>query len=214
MAYRSISGTLGNRHYLQILSTPVTAVPATLSLFRLYLSGQPRFAIYRNIVNERSGIQVSLNEGTSPQRQVQFLSTSNNTAIFYAASVEGPLDSEWHFSGGVAGTLSSRIAYYDTTKITDTNSITQSAFDTMIIGGSTAANPVAANGQYAEVALWNVALTDADMASLSKGFKPYRVRPQHLVFYAPLVREIIDPRGGRTINAINAVTIEPHPRVY
>jgi len=215
MAYKSISGTIGNRHYLQVTSTPVTNVPATLAGFRVYLSGQPRtINVYRNVNNPASSLDLAVNEGTSPQRQVQFVAFSDNTALFYGASVEGPLDNDWHFSGGVTPNNSSRSAYYDTTKVTDTNTISINTLDTINIGASRATTPVAGTGIYAEVALWNVALTDDEMASLSKGFKPYRVRPQHLVFYAPLVREIIDPRGGRTINAINAVNIEPHPRVY
>ena len=51
------------------------------------------------------------------------------------------------------------------------------------------------NGQAAEVGIWNVALTAAEIASLAKGMTCDKVRPQSLVFYAPLVRDLIDYKG-------------------
>ncbi len=69
-------------------------------------------------------------------------------------------------------------------------------------------------GQIAEVGIWNVALADAEIASLADGMTCDKVRPQSLVFYAPLVRELIDARGGLTITNNNAATVAAHTRVY
>ena len=69
-------------------------------------------------------------------------------------------------------------------------------------------------GQMAEVGIWNVALTDAEIASLADGMTCDKVRPQSLVFYAPLVRELIDARGGLTITNNNTATVAAHTRVY
>lgn len=69
------------------------------------------------------------------------------------------------------------------------------------------------NGTIAEAGIWNVALTDAEIASLAAGFTPGQVRPQSLTFYAPLLRDLIDVRGGRTITNINSATVATHPRV-
>jgi hypothetical protein len=41
-----------------------------------------------------------------------------------------------------------------------------------------------------------------------------KVRPQSLVFYAPLVRDLIDYKGGLTITNNNTATVANHPRVY
>jgi hypothetical protein len=68
--------------------------------------------------------------------------------------------------------------------------------------------------QAAEVGIWNVALTDAEVASLAKGMTCDKVRPQSLVFYAPLVRSLQDVRGGLTITNNNTATVANHPRVY
>lgn len=69
------------------------------------------------------------------------------------------------------------------------------------------------NGLIAEVGIWSAALTAAEIASLSAGFTPDQVRPQSLVFYAPLVRELRDLRGGLAITATNSPTVATHPRI-
>lgn len=57
---------------------------------------------------------------------------------------------------------------------------------TEIGSGSVGANN-AFDGRIAEVGIWNVALTAAEIASLSSGFSPLLIRPSALVFYAPLI---------------------------
>jgi hypothetical protein len=70
------------------------------------------------------------------------------------------------------------------------------------------------NASYAEVGIWNAALTAAEIASLAKGMTCDKVRPQSLVFYAPLVRDLIDQKGGLTITNNNGATVANHTRVY
>ena len=70
------------------------------------------------------------------------------------------------------------------------------------------------NGYIAEVGIWNAALTAAEIASLADGMTCDKIRPQSLVFYAPLVRDLQDTKGGLTITNNNASTVANHPRVY
>lgn len=70
------------------------------------------------------------------------------------------------------------------------------------------------DGRIAEVGIWNAALTAAEIASLAKGMTCDKVRPQNLVFYAPLVRDLIDQKGGLTITNNNGATVANHPRIY
>lgn len=70
------------------------------------------------------------------------------------------------------------------------------------------------NGRIAEVGVWNVALSAQEIASLADGMTCDKVRPQNLVFYAPLVRDLIDYSGGLTITNNNTATVANHPRVY
>lgn len=64
-----------------------------------------------------------------------------------------------------------------------------------------------------DVAIWNAALTTPEIASLAAGFTPEQIRPQTLQFYAPLVRDLIDVRGGRAITNVNSATVATHPRI-
>lgn len=59
-----------------------------------------------------------------------------------------------------------------------------------------AADDVPFTGSIAEFGLWNVALDDAEVASLAAGFSPLLVRPQSLIAYVPLVRDLLDIRGN------------------
>jgi hypothetical protein len=70
------------------------------------------------------------------------------------------------------------------------------------------------DGLIAEVGIWNAALTAAEIASLAKGMTCDKVRPQNLVFYAPLVRDLIDQKGGRAITNNNSATVANHTRIY
>jgi hypothetical protein len=69
-------------------------------------------------------------------------------------------------------------------------------------------------GLIAEVGIWNAALTAAEATSLAKGMTCDKIRPQSLVFYAPLVRDLIDQKGGLTITNNNGATVANHPRIY
>ena len=70
------------------------------------------------------------------------------------------------------------------------------------------------NGTIAEVGIWNAALTASEIASLAKGMTCDKIRPQNLAFYAPLVRDLNDQKGGLTITNNNGATVANHPRVY
>jgi hypothetical protein len=80
-------------------------------------------------------------------------------------------------------------------------------------GGATGTS-LSFNGTIAEVGIWNAALTAAEIASLAKGMTCDKIRPQNLVFYAPLVRDLNDQKGGLTITNNNGATVANHPRVY
>jgi hypothetical protein len=69
-------------------------------------------------------------------------------------------------------------------------------------------------GSIAEAAIWNVALTDDEVAVLATGVSPLLVRPQSLVFYAPFIRDDDeDLVGGLSLTANGGPTVGVHPRV-
>jgi hypothetical protein len=97
-----------------------------------------------------------------------------------------------------------------------TNIGTQNAATYINLGARTANNALAGffTGDIAEVGIWNAALTAEEVASLADGMTCDKVRPQSLVFYAPLIRDLIDAKGGLTITNNNSATVANHPRVY
>jgi hypothetical protein len=124
----------------------------------------------------------------------------------------------WHHAAGVFLSRSSRTAYLDGTS---------GNANTALVGAPTSLNYVSVasafaggnwrghfDGQIAEVGIWNAALTQPEIASLAKGMTCDKIRPQSLVFYAPLVRDLIDTKGGLTITNNNGATVANHPKVY
>ena len=79
---------------------------------------------------------------------------------------------------------------------------------------STSPNNFYFDGSIAEAAIYNAALTAAEIASLAKGMTCDKIRPQNLVFYAPLIRDLNDQKGGLVITNNNAATVAAHPRVH
>lgn len=49
---------------------------------------------------------------------------------------------------------------------------------------------------FASLAFWSAVLSTDDQLALVQGFSPRRIRPQSLVFYAPLIRDVQDIRGA------------------
>lgn len=75
--------------------------------------------------------------------------------------------------------------------------------------GDGAFNP----GIYAETSIWQSALTNDQVASLAKGFKPSCVFPKTLKFYLPLVRDIKELMNSTLLTNVNS-TVTPHIKIY
>jgi hypothetical protein len=57
------------------------------------------------------------------------------------------------------------------------------------------------DGRLAEMAIWNVALTDAEVATLGAGYSPLFVRPQNLVHYVSMRdAALVNHKGGAFAN--------------
>jgi len=120
----------------------------------------------------------------------------------------------WMHAAGVwADTDDRRVYLNGGNKGTETTSVTPANMDRMTIGASGDSTPEAyISGHMAEVAIWNVALIDAEVVSLAKGFSPLFIRPQNLVAYWPLIRGLNDRVGGYNMTASGTV-ISAHPRI-
>jgi hypothetical protein len=125
-----------------------------------------------------------------------------------------PGTNTWFAALGVFASSTSRTAYVDTTSGTNTTNVPSYTVDSLTIGVA-AAQANTFSGDLADFAVWDVALTADDVASLTAGFKPFRVRPQHLLYYVPMVRDVNEIRNSIAFTAsANAPVVADHPRVY
>lgn len=124
---------------------------------------------------------------------------------------------QWVHCAGTFVSTTNRTTYQNGVAATTntTNVGTLNTPDTISIGAGWATTIGGySNADIADVGIWNAALTAAEIASLADGMTCDKVRPQSLVFYAPLVRDLVDVKGGLTITNNNTATVANHPRVY
>ena len=167
---------------------------------------------------------VSLNQNSGTNRFVLYFDVINtlrffvnSSAGFAQASGGSHSVGVWQHCCAVEAATNSRIVYLNgTAGTTETTTRTPASINAINIGTdrNNNTNTSIFNGEMAEVGVWSAALTAAEVASLAKGMTCDKVRPQSLVFYAPLVRDLQDVRGGLTITNNNTATVAVHPRVY
>jgi len=124
----------------------------------------------------------------------------------------------WHTGVAVYTSTTSRTVYLDATAgATDTVSraptLTQ---DRVLVGDQNGG--VSWVGSIAEVAMWNVALTQDEITSYDKGFSPLLIRPQSLSAYWPIYG-VTSPEpnlrnAADALSLVGAVASADHPRVY
>jgi hypothetical protein len=135
--------------------------------------------------------------------------------LHIAYTTAGYTANTWNHAAGVWTGLNNRTAYINggnsSTNTSTQNNITLTRSQ---IGANATNATNRMNGLIAEVGLWNAALTTAEIDSLAKGMTCDKVRPQSLVFYAPLVRDLTDQKGGLTITNNNGAPVANHPRIY
>jgi hypothetical protein len=196
--------------YFEVAVTDV-ALPITLSI-RCRLP---------NTLSARGLFGVRLDSGTDVNRAIinrdfaafQGIARNGGTSSGFYSVATGSSNT-WQLVTAVFSATNSRTIYRDTTQgTTNTTSVTGITFDTMSIGRALSTTNTF-TGQLADAALWDVALSADDINALSKGFKPFRVRPSNLKYYVPLVRDQTVVTTGSTLTATNSPAVFDHPRVY
>jgi hypothetical protein len=199
----------------QTLSTttaPATTYPFTIAAFARWKTG----------ADADDGL-VSLNSSAPATNQFTLAFDDADFKVYAVARAGGSASfgtgttglsaDTWGHAVGLFTSSTSRRPYLNAVAAAvDTNSRSPTGIDRMVLGARVTAQFL--NGLMAEVAIWDVALNDAEITSLSKGFSPRRIRPQSLKFYAPLIRTLQDLRGALTITNNNSATVAAHPRVY
>lgn len=206
--------TAASSRYLSTASTPVTAMPLTIAgWFNFPFTGVNQGIAGVNAVG--TGVTGSFRLALNSSNQV--VANCAAGATQGVSAFTGVSANTWTHACGVFASATSRTAYANGIAAdANATSASPAGVNAVHIGVNwpSAGATGYANGQIAEVGIWNVALSAQEIASLAKGVTCDKVRPQSLVFYAPLIRDLTDCRNSLAISNINAATVANHPRVY
>ena len=201
--------------YLQAATVGITNYPFTIACWAKVLDKDDA----RNLVffgNDAAPFPKSqriVMNATAGVGKARARSTSTSTG-FAECSVEYTIG-QWHHICGRFASSTSRAVNMDGDPVTQGNNSDNIAFpspiDRLYIGYSlNNAHPF--NGEIAEVAIWNVALSDAQVSQLGADeVSPLLIARENLVHYWPLIDNDEDTVGGLVVSAINSPTFTPHP---
>lgn len=199
--------------YLKISQAAVTAVPLTIACWA-YIDDDTINNLLM-AVSDDNGWNGFLLFAAAADTCSFYTMGGGGTSI--ASSADTYSTNTWHHFCGVTSGTASRYAYLDGVPGNEeTTDRTPGGIDNTTIGcgyyGSAIQYPT--SGRIAEGAIWNVALTTAEIEILAEGYSPLFVRPQNLVAYWPLIRDEDQDRvGGYDMTAYNAPGIVAHPPV-
>ena len=203
--------TASSSQYLSTASAPATTTPLTLACwFRPTNVADTRYVLSLGAANSNhahsiyhsSNILFAVSTDTASNQATRTISGLSNTWI-HACAVFSANNNRQIYANGTAGAAN--------TNTRNPANIAAFRIGSVYFGGAIG---FYANANIAEVGIWNTDLTAAEIASLADGMTCDKVRPQSLVFYAPLVRNLIDAKGGLTITNNNGATVANHTRVY
>lgn len=155
--------------------------------------------------------------GGGPLKQLVYASASANANI---STSTAPTAGAWEYGvGTVANNSTSGNKYWDIGgSNTSTNARLGIAHDQVSIGTRyTNSSSGQCTGKVAECAIWDVLLSDAEVGQLTKMISPMLVRPSNLVFYAPLIGNVVELVNGIYLYDFGGGGISAsdlHPRVY
>jgi len=195
-------------------------IAGALSSIAVPLTLHARFAVNHSTASTHVLFSVDTTSGNN-----RHILQSNPTPAIAAVSNAGSgaqvstgptiTSNVWSSGVGRFSATNSRLSYLDGSAGTVNTGNATVTFNQLLIAATTNASPTNHfNGDLADVAVWDVALTADEITSLAKGFKPCRIRPQSLRTYVPLIRNIQDLRGVVSLTATNGPTVADHPRVY
>ena len=215
MAYLFTEGSL---MYLEVDSIPVTVMPLTMACWARVTDVSSAF-IYMSIQDKDVSDQrfalfaAGLATGDPIRAQIRSGATAN------ASTTTGFTANTWHHAAGVFTSSTSRDVFLNGGgKGSNTTNITPTGLDRISIGrfgDSTPGNYM--DGDIAEPAIWNVALTDDEIAWLAEGYSPITLthRLANLVWYRDLIRNLDRPSiGSDNLTAFNSPTVSAHTRMY
>ena len=203
-----------SQEYLELDSAPITATPFTMACwFNSNDIGANQGLMWLGDKDVADHYWAMLANGAGGGDPIAFQAVAGGGAANAVTSTGFSADT-WHHACGVAVSAIDRAVFIDGgSRGTNVTSRTPLNADRITIGGLGDSTPTLyMSGAIAEAAFWNVALSDAEVALLAKGFSPLFIRPQNLVAYWPLIRDDDnDLIGGFDLTAFNTPTVATHP---
>jgi hypothetical protein len=203
--------------YLEDTAAAITTYPCTLAGWFRISSGQSSWVLDFTSLTTITYIYL-----TATSSVVQIGVRQNGGTTFFANSTAGPTLDTWQHAAGTLISDSSRAAYLNgankgtsATTSTEPTGLTRSYVGARRYGSGPTEN--FGDGDVAEAGAWNVALSDAEIASLGAGASPLMVRPASLVAYWPLIgRTSPEPAhvGDFAMTLNGAPVWAEHPPVY
>ena len=141
----------------------------------------------------------------------------SGSAAMVAATTSGYSADVWnHVCGISASSTDHRVFLNGGSKGTDATNTTPNAPTYTEVGALSSAGSSPFDGDICEVAAWNVALSDAEVAILALGYSPLFVQPANLIAYWPIIGRN-DPEqdliGGLGLSDVVSASASPHTRV-
>lgn len=209
--------TLSSGNNLSHAAAVLTAVPFTMACWFKLTTLAPAA---QTLISIDAGDNVNrfMMDVTSAGR-VRAHVTAANQSNAASSAVSSTADvGNWHHACAVQATATSRDAYLNGgNKGSNTTSRTPIGLDTTLIGlFSGPGNPVT-DGDIAEAAIWNVALSDAEVALLATGIGPYAVQRANLVAYWPLLGQASpepDKAGSFSMTLTGTPPQAAHPFIF
>lgn len=205
----------GSGQFLENTSAVLTGTPLTMACWvkPSSLTNTPTFmSLEKSTASTWHALAV---DGAGNVRARTFDGTTSTEA-----NKAGVGTGTWQHVAGVWTSSTSRTAYYNgTAGTTDATSSAPSGINRTEIGQllNGGAPVFRMDGDIAECGIWNISLSAADIASLAAGVSPLFVRPDALVFYAPLHGEFspeIDVVGRFNMTVTGATASTTSPAVF
>lgn len=143
-----------------------------------------------------------------------FVCGTRDSSTVFASTSTGYTVNTWHHICGVFSAANSRTIYIDAgSSGTNTASKSPSGLDSVAFGGIRlgGAWQSYSTRRIAEGAVWGAAISQEEIASLARGFRPSIIRPQSLLIYAPLLRDVVELKSGLSLST-SGTSVVPHPR--
>lgn len=178
-----------SNQYLSVASVPVSAYPLTMACWFYSTSATANQTLVTIGTVGSANHYFSLYlDGTATGDPVAF--NTRTTSAGEVLTTSGYATDTWQHACGVGISNTSRAVFVNGgSKGTATSNRTPSGVDSVYIGRrhTAAGGQNYMVGRIAEIAIWNVALSDVEVALLANRISPLMIKPKSLVAYWPLM---------------------------